>query len=190
MQLFKFLLRLMTFWFLIPHIAYWCQCACREVILMQFQLPRMEISCKESCRVKRVPLCRNIAGGYRELQGRSQWPVFGSLCSRLVGTVILCYYSLEFTTLKLQIPHVLFPASCSADRSHRAPSSRTFLYTVTCFKAEETGKEQLIDFPGRKKRISFFHAQENILTWDWGRPLHDSTLALLCSRAYIHTHTR
>ena len=128
----------MVFWFLIPHIAYWCQCACREVILMQFQLPRMEISCKESCHGKCVPPCRNIAGSYCELQGRSQWPVFGSLCSWLVGTVILCYYSLEFTTLKLQFPHGLFPSFCSVDRLHNASSCRPSFYTVTCFKAKET----------------------------------------------------
>ena len=134
-------LRLKIFWFLIPHIAYWYQYACRGVVLMQFQLPRMEISCKESCHVKHVPLCRNIAGSYREFQSRSQWPVFGSLCSWLVGTVILCYYSLEFTTLKLQIPHHLFPAFCSADGSHIAPSSRSSFYTVPCFKTRETGKE-------------------------------------------------
>lgn len=157
---------------------------------MQFQLPRMEISCKEGCLAKHVPLCRNIAGSYSELQGRSQWPGFGSLCNWLMGTVILRYYSLEFTTLKLQIPHGLFPAFYSKDRSHIAASSRLAFYKIICFRDEETGKKVTKTFSGRKNCISFslFHAKENIRICNWRGPLQRSTPALLCSHAHTCVH--
>jgi len=135
----------------------------------------MAISCKENCGAERVPLCRNIAGTYWELQGGSQWPVFSFLCGWLVGTAILCFFPLEFATLKF--PATSWPISCSllSGQIAHSPSSLSCFYNVIILKQRNL------------ERINIFLKvlQGRYLSFNTNIPCSHTPRA----RAHTHRHT-